>query len=235
MAHDEAKRALLMSPPPPSNPSAYCAWPAVLLAVFLGLCVAAVLAGRLLLGQPVLLDAGMLHWLASIRTAPLNNLEQGFTFLGSTFWLAGISILVCGWLLLKGRPADAVLLVTAGLGSSAITNLVKVLVERPRPDLVPHLVSTSTWSFPSGHACSSAAVYMGLAAVLAADRLHRRIAMAAAALLAAAVAVSRVYLGVHYPTDALAGLALGWMWVTGVLVTRGALRPRWRSPDGSCA
>ena len=69
-------------------------------------------------------------------------------------------------------------------------------------------------------ACSSAAVYMALALILTSGIRRRRIAMAAAALLAAAVAFSRLYLGVHYPSDVLAGLVLGWLWVAVLSVAR---------------
>jgi undecaprenyl-diphosphatase len=207
-----------MQPRPARSATGYPTWLALLLGVFVALCAAAVLAGKLLFGEPLQPEIRFLDWLASIRNAPLNTLMQGLTFLGSTFWLAAISLLISGWLLLKRRTADVALVLAAGLGSSAITNLVKVLVERPRPGVVAHLASTSTWGFPSGHSCSSAAVYMALALVLSAERRHRRIAMAVAALLAIAVAFSRVYLGVHYPSDVVAGLALGWLWVTAVFV-----------------
>jgi undecaprenyl-diphosphatase len=203
---------------------------AVLLGIFVGLCGVAILAGRLLFGQPVQLETRFLHWLGSIRTDPLNTLGQRVTFLGSTLWLLGVSLVVGSGLLLKRRTADAAILLAAGIGSSAITNLVKVLVARPRPGVVPHLAVTSTLSFPSGHACSSAAVYMALALVLPASHLHRRVAMTAAALLAMAIAFSRVYLGVHYPSDVLAGLALGWLWVAAVFFALGPLKPENRTP-----
>jgi undecaprenyl-diphosphatase len=207
-----------MPPRPARTAAGYLTWLALLLGIFVGLCALAVLAGKLLFGEPLQLEIRFMHWLASIRTAQLTTVERGFTFLGSTLWLVCVSLLVSAWLLFKRRTADVALLLAAGLGSSAITNLVKVLVARARPEVVPHLDPVSTLSFPSGHSCSSAAVYMALALILAADRLHRRIAMAVAVLLAVAIAFSRVYLGVHYPTDVLAGLALGWLWVTAVFV-----------------
>jgi len=101
--------------------------------------------------------------------------------------------------------------------------LIKRTIGRARPDLVPHLVDVSNASFPSGHATNSAIVYLTLAALAAQvvrDRPTRRYLFGAAILLTGAIGSSRVYLGVHWPSDVLAGWsfgtlwALGWWWLT---------------------
>jgi undecaprenyl-diphosphatase len=106
-----------------------------------------------------------------------------------------------------------VLLGGAFLGANATSNLIKILVNRPRPPYGPGTFFGS--SFPSGHSTYVVAVY-GMAAVLVSERFRGWIATAAwtiAALLAAAVGTSRVYLGAHYPTDVIAGFLLGASWV----------------------
>jgi membrane-associated phospholipid phosphatase len=179
------------------------------------LCGAAVLTGRLLFTVPFGAELRFLDWLGPHRTAALTTIEQGLTFLGSPFWLVCVGLVAVAWLLARRRPGDALFIAVAGLGSSAITNLVKVIVDKPRPGVLPHLVTTSTLSFPSGHACSAAAVYTALGMVLTRARPRlRRVAVVVAGLLAMAIAFSRVYLGVHYPTDVVAGLVLGWLWVS---------------------
>lgn len=215
-----------------ASPRRLAVAPATLgLGAFLVLCGGAVLVGRVFVATPLAPELRFLGWLGSVRTPGLTTVEQGVTFLGSTLWLMIVSLVVLGWLLSRRRIADALLILGAGVGSVAITNLVKVLVDKPRPGVVPHLAATSTLSFPSGHSCSSAAVYMALALVFAHVSVPRRAAVTAAVLLAMAVAFSRLYLGVHYPTDVVAGLVLGWLWVAALwtLRHRSSARPEVRA------
>lgn len=191
----------------------------VLVAVFLGLVAVATALGKLLTGGPPPFDTNVVTWLASARSAPLTSVAQGVTFLGSTLWLVCLTLIVGTWLIAKRRPSGALLLLLAAAGATAIDNLVKVLVGRVRPDMVTHLAPTSTFSFPSGHACSAAAVYLVLALGLSRNRALARTVITAAVVLAIAVALSRVYLGVHYPTDVVAGLALGWLWAAALVIT----------------
>jgi undecaprenyl-diphosphatase len=88
-------------------------------------------------------------------------------------------------------------------------------MERPRPELVSHLVEVQTSSFPSGHATLSAVVYLTIGALLAREQKSRRTrlyVMTVAILMALLIGCSRVYLGVHWPTDVLAGWAIGSGW-----------------------
>ena len=105
----------------------------------------------------------------------------------------------------------------ARVGELVCESVVRVLVGRPRPPLVDPVASASGYSFPSGHAGGSAAVYgalalLGLAGIAWWTRL---MLVTGAALLVCAVAVSRVLLGAHYPSDVVAGVALGLAWVSG--------------------
>ena len=113
------------------------------------------------------------------------------------------------------RYGAAVLVLAATLGGLLVSHLLKDLYDRPRPELVPHLTPVSTSSFPSGHAMLSAVVYLTLGALLArlVERWWVKLYVIVAALgLTGLVGFSRVYLGVHYPTDVLAGWAAGLSW-----------------------
>jgi undecaprenyl-diphosphatase len=91
-------------------------------------------------------------------------------------------------------------------------------VLRARPDLVPHLVDAGGYSFPSGHATSSAVVYLTLASLagqVTPNRAARRYLLVVAVLLVGAIGCSRVYLGVHWPSDVLAGWSFGTLWALG--------------------
>jgi undecaprenyl-diphosphatase len=105
--------------------------------------------------------------------------------------------------------------VAASLGGWFLQASLKQLFQRPRPDIVPHLREVMSLSFPSGHALQSAVVYLTLGALLmhmAERRLTKLYCMATAMLATALVGTSRIYLGVHYPTDVLAGWLLGLSW-----------------------
>jgi undecaprenyl-diphosphatase len=110
----------------------------------------------------------------------------------------------------------------------ALSVALKALFRRPRPEVVPHLMRAYSSSFPSGHSMISAVVYLTLG-VLLAQLVHRRLLkfyfLMLAVLLTVLVGVSRVYLGVHYPTDVLAGWTAGLVWaVLGWLVQRALQR-----------
>ena len=99
----------------------------------------------------------------------------------------------------------------ASLGSWLLYSSLKLIFQRPRPDL-PHLVPAGGYSFPSGHATATAALFFTLALVYcrhSGSRSGRVLVLSIAALLALLVGISRVYLGVHYPSDVVAGWAAG--------------------------
>ena len=109
----------------------------------------------------------------------------------------------------------AVLLIVATLGALGLSTLLKNTIDRERPDLVPHHTRVYTASFPSGHSMLAASTFLTMGALLA--RVQRRKRMKAYILLVAITAtllvgLSRVYLGVHWPTDVLAGWTAGAAW-----------------------
>ncbi|NLS26871.1 hypothetical protein S2M10_18590 [Sphingomonas sp. S2M10] len=133
----------------------------------------------------------------------------GYTVL----WLAGAATLI--FLAAFGKRAEALLLGGSLIGASVINALLKLFLHRPRPDVVPHLAEVSSASFPSGHAMIAAAVYLTLGVMVArtqASRWARAYLLALAVLLVLLIGCSRVFLGVHWPSDVLAGWCFGAVW-----------------------
>ncbi|MBN8998928.1 MAG: phosphatase PAP2 family protein [Rhizobiales bacterium] len=137
------------------------------------------------------------------------------TSLGSTTVLTFIAVVSIIYLLLARKRGTALLLLLSVGGGTLLSSLLKIAYNRPRPELVAHIVDVSTASFPSGHAMMSAITYLTLGALLASVEPNPRLKMflmGVAFFLTLAVGLSRVYLGVHYPTDVLAGWVLGSGW-----------------------
>jgi undecaprenyl-diphosphatase len=145
----------------------------------------------------------------------LESAMLDLTALGSTTVLWLIVVSVVGFLLLQGIYRTALVLVVTAATAAILTTVMKSTFMRPRPEVVPHLRDVVSTSFPSGHALESAIVYLTMGAVLmriAKGKLAKSYCLGIAALLTALVGVSRVYLGVHYPTDVLGGWTLGFAW-----------------------
>ena len=137
------------------------------------------------------------------------------TALGSPTVLGLVVIAVTGYLFLHRLYRTGAFVFAASCGGWLLNWALKLAFERPRPSLVPHLREVSTSSFPSGHALTSAAVYLTLGTLLmrlAQTRLAKFYCIAVAMLATLLVGASRVFLGVHYPTDVLAGWLIGLSW-----------------------
>src|SRR5258706_12198450 len=135
--------------------------------------------------------------------------------LGSIIVVVILSGAVIFYLLLLGRRGAALLLLISLAGGTVLNDLLKYIFDRPRPDLMLHAVQVFTSSFPSGHAAVSAVVYLTLGALLARDAPSIAVkiyVMAVAILIVFLVGVSRIFLGVPYPTDVLAGWCIGSAW-----------------------
>lgn len=135
--------------------------------------------------------------------------------LGGVAVLTLLTGIAAGFLALDGKRHMAIFLIGSVLGGLASSTLLKDLFHRPRPDLVPFDVYVSGASFPSGHSMMSAVTYLTLGALLARSQERKRLKayfLLVAMLLTFAVGVTRVYLGVHWPTDVLAGWTAGAIW-----------------------
>ncbi len=173
-------------------------------------------------GQTTRIDTAILMALRNpadpgqpIGPPQLAEMMRDITALGGVAVLAILSLGVAGYLVLLHRY-DLVVLVIVAVGGAVVLNyFLKLGFDRPRPELVPHLTVAYQTSFPSGHSMSSAATYLILGAMLA--RVQPRLRLKAyflglAIFIMVLVGFSRVYLGVHWPTDVLAGWAAGAIW-----------------------
>lgn len=145
----------------------------------------------------------------------LQEAARDLTSLGSIIVLAIITFAVAGYLFLARKYAAAWLMLIAVFGGIALSDLLKAAFARPRPDFVTHAARVFTASFPSGHASLSAITYLTIAALLARSQSSFRIGVyfiSLASILTILIGISRIYLGVHYPTDVLGGWCIGVAW-----------------------
>lgn len=197
-----------------------------ILLTFLGLAIG--LLGMFWLGSEVLegdtfaLDKLILR---GLRTANdpgrpigpiwLKSSAIDITALGGVTVLTLVTVLVVGYLV-ANRKVHIALFVAAAVASGAVVNSgLKAFFVRVRPEVVPHLVEVTSASFPSGHAMNSAMVYLTLAALAARSQKHitvRLYLLGIAILLTILVGSTRVYLGVHWPSDVVAGWCIGAIW-----------------------
>lgn len=152
---------------------------------------------------------------AAIGPAWLSQVARDITALGSTAVLMIVTFTVLGYLVFERKWAWTGVVAIASFGGMILTWIMKESFERARPDLVPHLDHVSSYSFPSGHAMSSAVIYLTLGVMLARLVKKRRVKayfLGVAMALTFLVGVSRIFVGVHYPTDVVAGWCAGLTW-----------------------
>jgi undecaprenyl-diphosphatase len=145
----------------------------------------------------------------------LEEMMRDFTAMGSTGVLTLMVLTIAGFLTMTRKGYAALFVLISVTGGTLLSQTMKWAYARPRPDLVPHGAEVYTASFPSGHSMMSAIVYLTLGALLARTQSERAVkayVLSVAIVLTMLVGVSRVYLGVHWPTDVLAGWALGGVW-----------------------
>jgi undecaprenyl-diphosphatase len=148
----------------------------------------------------------------------LQEAARDITSLGGYALLILLVAIVAIFLQCDGKVGAARFLVAAVVSGYLVERGLKALIGRPRPEIVPHLMPVDSTSFPSGHSMMSAIVFLTLGAILSRLEVHhlrlRVYFIGVAILLTGLVGVSRVYLGVHYPTDVLAGWSAGLVWAT---------------------
>lgn len=140
---------------------------------------------------------------------------RDITALGGYTVVTAVAFVAVGYLAILRRWGVIALVLVSLLGGTILNNVMKETFNRPRPDLVAHLVEFETASFPSGHAMLSAVAYLTIGALLAQVQAQRRLKIyifGVAVVLTLLIGFSRVYLGVHWPTDVLAGWCIGAAW-----------------------
>jgi len=154
---------------------------------------------------------------------------RDITALGGVAVLTLVTVIAAGFLSLDGKRHMAFFVLGSVLGGQLIGTILKDLFQRPRPDLVPVAAYFSGASFPSGHTMMSAVTYLTLGALLARSQERKRVKaylLLVAIFLTFAVGVTRVYLGVHWPTDVLAGWTAGAVWALICWLTARKLQSR---------
>ena len=199
-----------------------------MLVVFLGCALLALiflkLASEVLEGETFAIDR---HIITGLRSAADPALPIGpnwlrvmmldITAIGDFTGLTLITTIVTGFLIVARKYRTAAFVALSVIGGAILNAALKGLFGRPRPDLVAHLVEVTDTSFPSGHAMNSAVVFLTLGALLARTQEKRAVRIyliAVAILLTLAVGASRVYLGVHWPSDVIAGWCVGATWAS---------------------
>jgi undecaprenyl-diphosphatase len=187
-----------------------------------GLAVFSILVTQL--GQPALqnFDESVVRNLRDVNNpaTPIGpgwfkELTRDFTALGGYGILSTITILVTTFLHLERRPARGHFIVVTVVAGYSLSMMLKAIIARPRPDIVPWLSHVHSSSFPSGHSMMSAVVYLSLGLMLSdltSRRLVKTFVVVAPLTISALVGFSRVCMGVHYPTDVVAGWWLGISW-----------------------
>lgn len=185
------------------------------------------LAGQVMAGGTQAFDEATLRWIERYHTPVLTEAMLEITALGTgvvVITIVGISGL---FLTLTRHKYSALLLLVATVGGILLNTVLKLRFDRPRPHVFTWGTEVATSSFPSGHAMSAAIVYSTvayLAARLQKRRWTRWATLFLAAVIIALISISRMYLGVHYPSDILAGTIVGLSWAAFCMATLEAIQ-----------
>jgi undecaprenyl-diphosphatase len=173
------------------------------------------ITSELVEGEPLIVDRVLIIWAARVRSPWLTAAALDVTALGSVTLVLMFAVFALV-VLTALRDRNGVLqLVAASVGAAILTSATKNIVERVRPSVIPRLVEVSGFSYPSGHATLTTALYVTIGIIAARHvsqpRVRAMIFLATSVVLLL-VGVSRIYLGVHYPTDVASGISLGLAW-----------------------
>jgi undecaprenyl-diphosphatase len=215
-------------------------WSSLALFIFgLGLFAFLYLAGEVIEGETMRFDTWLLLALRvpgdtndPLGPAWVEEMFRDFTALGGVGVLSLITLISVGYLWLMGQRRVALFLLFAILGGLLLSSMLKSGFDRPRPDLVSHGSLIYTSSFPSGHSMLSAVVYLTGGALLAMVHAAHRVRLyliSCSILTTLLVGVSRVYLGVHWPSDVLAGWSAGAAWAAACWLIAQWLQERGRN------
>lgn len=160
-------------------------------------------------------DAPIMLFIGQFRSPWMNAIMIFITHTGGG-WSVLFLILFLIWLINQKKKKTAIALAASFLGAISINALLKLIYQRPRPVVIPPLVAVNTFSFPSGHTITAVALF-GFAAYFF-WRESRHILAIFILIWACLIAFSRIYLGVHYPSDVLGGIAVGGLWIQVIMI-----------------
>lgn len=180
----------------------------------LGLWLFSAIADEILDKESFTFDKEILLTLRELHTPVLDKVMLSFTFLGEPVILLIVCLVIGTWLLIRGQRSQATILIIAAAGAVALNTWLKVLFGRARPMLWERVVDVGQYSFPSGHAMISMVIF-GIIGYLLSSKfpLWRIGIISLTILLVTGIGLSRLYLGVHWPTDIVAGYAAGLVWL----------------------
>jgi undecaprenyl-diphosphatase len=203
----------------PSLPAALAVYLALgFLALLAGLLAFGAIAAEVREGDTQAADEAVLRWVHARSTPFLNEVAVEITALGGSATVVMVVLVASVFLWVAEHRWSVLLLWVAMLGETVLSIALKAAFARPRPDVFPWQVeNVKLASFPSGHAMTAAVVYLTVAYLvmrLEARRALRTVTLTAAVLLVVVIGLSRIYLGVHYPSDVVAGWVAGFAWAT---------------------
>ena len=174
------------------------------------------LTSEVLEGETTHFDSVTRDFVHQFATPTLTATMRGISFIGSSLFLATASIAMFLWFMSRNWRRDAYLFGITMLGAAILNTTLKLTFKRPRPVPFFNLLAPESFSFPSGHSLASFCFFGALATILAA-RIHNRVihvvVWSVSAVLVFLIGLSRIYLGVHYTTDVLAGFTAALIWV----------------------
>ena len=172
-------------------------------------------------GESFSWDVPLMLYVNQFRNPWLNSIMLFITQTGGG-WSGLIFILFLSWLEVNKKRKTSITAAASYLGAISINGLLKLIYRRPRPSVIPPLATVNTFSFPSGHTITAVALY-GFAAFILWRKSHRILAIFVL-FWACLIAFSRIYLGVHYPSDVLGAITVGSLWIQIVIITMKAFR-----------
>ena len=184
-------------------------------------------AGHVRSGATQRFDEAVLQYLGTQRSPAMERFMLEVTYLGTAVTVITIVAVAGLFLFLTNHRYSALLLAVSTVGGIILNNILKVSFDRPRPRVIDWGQEAMSSSFPSGHAMSAAIVYFTvayLAARLEPHRVLRALTMVIALVLVFLICVSRMYLGVHYPSDVAAGVLIGLAWAGFCMATLEAVQ-----------
>lgn len=166
-------------------------------------------------------DVAVLESVHRLSAPGLDTVVTSVTDFGYVWWVGGITLVVCAALIYWRRYRDAAIVLVGVAGSAVLNLILKALFQRDRPELWARLVTENSHSFPSGHAMASMSLAAVIIVVLWPTR-WRWLAVSGGALYVLVIGFTRLYLGVHYPTDIVAGwvMAAAWVVIVAAVVRR---------------